>query len=205
MQTLTLTERDRELLRQSFALVAPLADTAADVFYTRLFQVSPEVQSLFPADMSAQKQKLMQMLAFVVRSLDYADGAWRADVPSDEDLFLVMLALGCRHRDLYKVPASSYDRVGEALLWTLELCLGNAFTREARSAWATLYTLLAQTMRMGTAMSSSAVALTSGGRALAVGREQLATSAPDTEHTEHTTRTGPTVPLPDERGVHERT
>jgi hemoglobin-like flavoprotein len=176
MQNLTLTERDRELLRHSFAQVAPLAETAADMFYTRLFQLAPEVQSLFPIDMRAQKQKLMQMLAFAVRALDYADGAWRADVPSDEDLFLVMLALGRRHRDLYKVPASVYDVVGQALLWTLELCLGNAFTSETRAAWTTLYTLLAQTMRMGTAMSSSAVALTSGNRALAVGKELLASS-----------------------------
>jgi hemoglobin-like flavoprotein len=64
---------------------------------------------------------------------------------------LVVLALGRRHRDLYKIPDESYAAVGEALVWTLQQGLGDAFTPATRDAWIKLYTLLATTMQMGAA------------------------------------------------------
>ena len=39
------------------------------------------------------------------------------------------------------------DTVGAALLWTLEMGLGRAFTPEVKDAWATVYGLLATTMK----------------------------------------------------------
>jgi hemoglobin-like flavoprotein len=40
-----------------------------------------------------------------------------------------------------------YDTVGAALLWTLQQGLGPAFTPEVKSAWTTVYGLLASTMK----------------------------------------------------------
>jgi nitric oxide dioxygenase len=40
-----------------------------------------------------------------------------------------------------------YDTVAEALLWTLEKGLGEAFTPETRQAWITVYGVLASTMK----------------------------------------------------------
>jgi hemoglobin-like flavoprotein len=46
--------------------------------------------------------------------------------------------------------------VGAALLWTLEKGLGRAFTPEMRDAWATVYGLLASTMRNAAARQLAA-------------------------------------------------
>ena len=89
------------------------------------------------------------MLKFIVKSIDWSDESWRDSVDADEDLFLVVLALGRRHAELYRIPDESYDTVGAALLWTLDYGLGEAFTAETRDAWTRVYGLLAQTMKMG--------------------------------------------------------
>jgi hypothetical protein len=44
-------------------------------------------------------------------------------------------------------PGAAAGEVGAALLWTLEQGLGEAFTPEAREAWAAAYGLLATTMQ----------------------------------------------------------
>jgi hemoglobin-like flavoprotein len=144
-----LTESDRSAVRHSFRLVIPIADTAADLFYKRLFELAPAYRRLFPGDMAAQKRKLVRMLAFIVAALDYKDNEWRNDVPPEQDLMLIVLALGRRHSELYRIPSDSYAVVAEALLWTLDYGLGEAFTPEVRSAWTRLYLLLAKTMRLG--------------------------------------------------------
>lgn len=99
--------------------------------------------------MPSQKRKLIAMLAFIVKAVDWPDAAWRDQVVVDQDLFLIVLALGRRHSDLYAIPDSAYDAVGEALLWTLDYGLGKAFTPEVRTVWTELYGLLALTMKLG--------------------------------------------------------
>lgn len=171
-----LTESDRKAVRQSFRLVVPIADTAADLFYKRLFELKPEYRRLFADDIAAQKRKLLRMLAFIVRSLDYKDTEWRDDVPPEQDLMLVVLALGRRHSDLYRIPSESYAVVAEALLWTLDYGLGEAFTQEVRGAWTRLYTLLAQTMRLGSTAIDREAALRGAQQADRQGEEALLVS-----------------------------
>jgi hypothetical protein len=86
---------------------------------------------------------------------------------------LVVLALGRRHSELYKIPRESYGKVAEALLWTLDFGLGAAFTREVRDAWTRVYTLLAQTMQMGSAAIDPDPPLASAEVALALGDQAL--------------------------------
>lgn len=127
----------------------PIADTAADLFYRRLFELKPEYQSLFPDDMTAQKRKFIAMLGFIVKSLDWPDSAWRENVAEESDLFLIVLALGRRHTDLYKVPDEGYAAVGEALMWTLDYAMGKKFDEKTRSVWTLVYQLISSTMKMG--------------------------------------------------------
>jgi hemoglobin-like flavoprotein len=141
-----ITEEYKEHIRRSWQLVVPIADTAADLFYRRLFELKPEYQSLFPPNMAQQKSKLVRMLAFIVKALDFPDSAWRDSVPESEDLLLVLLALGRRHQALYKVPREGYNAVGEALLWTFDYGLGEAFTPEVKAAWAAVYKAVSTTM-----------------------------------------------------------
>lgn len=144
-----LNDAEKKLLLQSWRLVVPIKETAADLFYRRLFELEPSYRRMFPEDLSAQKQKLVAMLAFIVKSLDWPDSAWRDSVAEDDDLFLVVLALGRRHADLYHVPDAAYATVGEALLWTLDYGLGKEFTAPVRAAWAKVYGLIATAMKMG--------------------------------------------------------
>ncbi len=133
----TLTARDIMLVRSSFSQVVPIQETAAHLFYDRLFAIAPELRVLFPADLSEQKRKLMAMLAAGIGKLhDFS-----ALTPMVKDL-------GARHA-AYGTNAEHYIIVGDALLWTLEKGLGDAFTPETRSAWTKVYDLFAATMQAG--------------------------------------------------------
>lgn len=156
-----ITETEKEALRRTWKLVVPIAETAADLFYKRLFELRPEYSELFSADLTKQKRKLLQMLAFVVKSMDWPESAWKDPVAAEEDLMLVVLALGRRHKDLYLIPDESYAVVGEALLWTLDYGLGSAFDDTARGAWTHVYQLVATTMRMGSALTDGPAAIKS--------------------------------------------
>ena len=127
--------KQQHLIRSTWALVAPITDQAAALFYRRLFELDPDLARLFErVDMIKQGRMLMQTLAVVVKSVD--DLA--AIVPAVE-------ALGRRHA-AYGVETKDYATVAEALLWTLETGLGDAFTPAARQAWATAYQILSSVM-----------------------------------------------------------
>src|SRR6266487_2270126 len=126
-----MTPEQMVLVQESFRLVEPIADTAAELFYKRLFELDPSLRVLFPEDMRAQRRNLMQMLTIAVRGLRRLD----AIVPAIQ-------ALGRRHAG-YGVRPEHFDTVGAALLWTLAQGLGPAFTPEVRDAWVALYGVLA--------------------------------------------------------------
>lgn len=129
-----MTPQQVSLVQDSFRKVVPIAGTAADLFYGRLFETAPEVRPLFPADLSEQKRKLIQMLAVAVNGLSRPEEI----VPAVRDL-------GRRHAG-YGVTEGHYAAVGAALLWTLRQGLGEAFTPEVERAWAETYDLLAGLM-----------------------------------------------------------
>jgi hemoglobin-like flavoprotein len=130
---LTLTQI--ELVQKTFAVIAPIADDAAALFYRRLFEIDPSLRPMFKDDMSGQRKKLMHMLTAAVKGLPRLDRL----VPVVEDL-------GRRHAR-YGVTDEHYATVGNALIWTLEKGLGSAFTPEVKDAWVTVYGVLASTMK----------------------------------------------------------
>jgi hemoglobin-like flavoprotein len=130
-----MTQAQVKLVQDSFAKVAPIADKAADLFYDRLFTIAPETRALFPQDLTAQKRKLMQMLATAVTNLHQVEKI----VPAVEDL-------GRRHAT-YGVTDAHYAPVGAALLWTLEQGLGPDFTAPVKDAWTTTYVTLSSVMK----------------------------------------------------------
>ena len=129
-----MTPQQIDLVQASFKKVVPIAGTAADLFYDRLFEIAPEVRALFPDDMTEQKKKLMAMLGTAVASLHKLD-----------TILPAVQALGQRHKG-YGVTADQYAPVGAALLWTLEKGLGEDFTPEVNAAWTETYTTLAGVM-----------------------------------------------------------
>lgn len=132
---MSITEHQIELIQSSFEKVVPIADTAADIFYNKLFEIDPSLKTMFPDDMAEQKKKLMTALTLVVRGLKNLDGV----VP-----VLQKLAVG--HLE-YGVKSEHYTMVGNALLRTLHEGLGEAFTPEVKEAWVVGYKLIADTMK----------------------------------------------------------
>lgn len=135
------------LVQNTFKLVQPIAETAADLFYNRLFELDSSLRPLFKRDIKEQGKKLMQALAFVVKGLS-----------KPETIIPVVQDLGRRHVH-YGVEDAHYDTVGTAMLWTLEQGLGEAFTSEVEEAWAAAYGLLAHVMKEAAAEVTEAVVL----------------------------------------------
>jgi hemoglobin-like flavoprotein len=132
-----MTPNQIDLVRSSFARIAPAAGQVAALFYGRLFEIDPPLRRLFRGDMTEQGRKLMQVLATAVAGLDRLG-----------ELAPVLHGLGRRHA-AYGVADAHYDTVAQALLWTLEQGLDVEFTLDVREAWTVAYGVLAQTMREG--------------------------------------------------------
>jgi hemoglobin-like flavoprotein len=139
-----VTPEQTTLVQRSFAQIVPIADTAAELFYGRLFELDPSLRPLFRGDMREQGRKLMQLLCVVVRGLDRPEVMLRA-----------LEGLGRRHAN-YGVTEAHFATVGAALLWTLEQGLGTVFTPEMADAWASVYAVL--TTRIKDAMAEAALA-----------------------------------------------
>ena len=132
-----MTPQQIDLVQHSFNDVRPIAATAAQLFYDKLFRLDPSLRGLFKGDMARQGQMLMNMIGSAVGGLRNL-----------EMLAPVVAQLGARHVG-YGVRDAHYATVGTALLWTLEQGLGGKFTPEVRDAWAEAYGLLASVMQQG--------------------------------------------------------
>lgn len=130
-----MTPEKIKLVQDSFAKVAPIAGQAADIFYDRLFEIAPDVRPMFPADMSNQKDKLMQTLGVAVNNLHQV-----------ETILPTVQELGRKHVG-YGVKDEHYDTVGAALLFTLEKGLGDAFTPDVKEAWTETFVTVAGVMK----------------------------------------------------------
>lgn len=132
---MAITERQKQLVKSSFAKVEPIADTAAEIFYAQLFKYDPSLKALFKSDMTSQGRKLMAALKLAVASLDNL-----------EKLVPVLEKMAVTHVD-YGVKVEDYTPVGNALLYALKQGLGDELTPELRKAWADTYKVMATVMR----------------------------------------------------------
>ncbi|WP_026375793.1 globin family protein [Aestuariibacter salexigens] len=132
---MSLSKRQVFLIQSSFEKVAPIADTAAALFYRKLFEYDPSLKSLFKNDMKSQGKKLMMTLGTAVKGL------------SDLDSIVPVLQNLARKHVGYGVKVEDYTPVGNALLYALSQGLGTDFNQEVRQAWVDLYKVIAEVMR----------------------------------------------------------
>jgi len=125
-----MTPEQVKLVQQSFSRIVPIADKAAVIFYDRLFEIAPQVRSLFPSDMQEQRGKLMATLTAVICGL--------TNLP----LILPAASALARRHVSYGARAEHYPVVGAALLWTLEKGLGEGWTPDVADAWKAAYATL---------------------------------------------------------------
>ena len=124
-----------ELVQKTWRSLMPIKDTAAELFYGKLFSLDPSVRTLFTNDLKDQGRNLTAMISVAVGGLS-----------RPEKIMLAVRQLGRRHA-AYGVQARHYEVVAVALLWMLETSLGEAFTPEAKAAWIAAYDLLSRTMQ----------------------------------------------------------
>lgn len=134
-----MTPEEITLVQGTWQKVVPIKDTAAELFYGKLFELDPTLRPLFSGDMKEQGRKLMTMISVAVNGLTRLDTL----VPAVQDL-------GRRHAG-YGVKDEHYATVATALVWTLEQGLGAAFTPEVKAAWVKTYGVLAGTMKTAAA------------------------------------------------------
>jgi hemoglobin-like flavoprotein len=150
-----LSDAEKQAIRESWQLVLPVVETAADLFYRRLAEQNPALRARGQDQLVAQRKEFVTTFSFVVRGLAWEASEWRSDAPDEDDLFLGMLALGQRGSRLARLIEQHYSATGDTLLWTLTYALGKRFDAKARAAWMRLYTLLAIALRLGRLASPS--------------------------------------------------
>ncbi|MBW4888737.1 hypothetical protein KXQ82_03385 [Mucilaginibacter sp. HMF5004] len=122
------------LVKESWKLVAVNPLAAGQLFYSRLFQIAPELKPMFRSDMATQSNALTTMIGYVINKLDKLD-----------EIIDEVANLARRHVK-YGVKDEHYTIVGEALLWTLKMGLGEHWTPQVSAAWVKCYTLLSSAM-----------------------------------------------------------
>jgi NAD(P)H-flavin reductase/hemoglobin-like flavoprotein len=115
-------------------MVEPRAHELGRHFYATLFRIAPETRDLFPVNMEVQRSRLLRALVHVVQMVDQPD-----------DLVPFLEQLGRDHRK-FGVLAQHYDAVGAALLGTIALHAGAAWTPEVQKAWTDAYGIVAGAM-----------------------------------------------------------
>ena len=129
-----ITQFDCAIMKESFACIEPLAEKAVGYFYARLFIASPDLRSMFPLAMDAQRKCFVAALARTV---------WSMDDPQTLAEYLRPLALD--HRK-FGVRESHYQLVGETLLATLRKFSGGRWNGRAESAWEAAFNRIATIM-----------------------------------------------------------
>jgi nitric oxide dioxygenase len=129
----------KQLVQDTFQYVKPVSAAAAQLFYSRLFQLNPSLKPLFKGDLEDQRRKLLASITAVVEGLDRFD-----------EMLPGVQAMAARH-ECYGVRPEHYEDFGAALLWTLERALGPSWTPDVRQAWAAVYDSLSSAMKQAVA------------------------------------------------------
>lgn len=130
-----MTPEDIKIVRSSWRKLMGIDPAIlGDVFYTKLFTEQPALRKLFPADMTAQHKKLIDMLTSIVAGLE-----------NFEKMLPEIKLMAVRHIG-YGVKTAHYDMVGKALLWTLEKGLQHDWNDKTKQAWTLCYQTLANVM-----------------------------------------------------------
>ena len=122
-------------VRATWALVVPVASTFATLCYDRLFALDPALREMFRhTDAASVQRKLVQTFGMIVAGIDDLD-----------QLGPAIEVLGQRHAG-YGVTEAHYRTMRDAILWTLDRALGDAFDDAARRSWEAAYDLVAAAM-----------------------------------------------------------
>ena len=125
------------LIRSSFAWIAPSADVFGELFVANLRTLDPFLSELLATEAGAQGRQLMDILRSIIGGLDRPD-----------QLHWALQRFGRRHAN-GDLCTEDYNTIGDALMFTLEQCLGERLTPDVAAAWDTTYAALAEVVQCG--------------------------------------------------------
>lgn len=130
-----LNNAEKDLITRTYIKINAERHRAAMLFYHRFLELAPDARPLFASsDMYEQGRVFMNMLDRMVRSIYLS-----ADLNHELD------ALGQRHIR-YGVKNEHFDKMEDALIWTIEQLLGDTATLEITELWRKVYRLMAETV-----------------------------------------------------------
>ena len=138
----SLTKRQIELVQRTYRKLAPIEKTFGELFFTRLFALDPDFETILrkevgapsPENWQTHGSNLLGVIGTMVSNLEQID-----------KLAPAVAAVGRVHFG-NALGLADFDLVGQALLWTLARGLEDDFTDEAKLAWLDAYSLLAASM-----------------------------------------------------------
>lgn len=133
--TVSITPYNKRLVRATFWMVESKADEAAEIFYTKLFEMSPELRPLFKGNMKDEGRRMMEMLSTVVKGLNTLDV-----------LAPLVRNLGRRHLN-YGIKSEHYNMAAAALMYSLKEELQENWNEEVESAWLEVYETVSDIMQ----------------------------------------------------------
>ncbi|GLJ89882.1 oxidoreductase [Streptomyces poonensis] len=125
---------DAVLIRRTLSAIEPIADKVASYFYALLFVRHPELRSLFPPAMDAQRDRLLKALLTAAEHID-----------NTAVLVDYLQRLGRGHRKYGTLP-EHYPAVGESLIGTLDKFAASVWNDDTEAAWVRAYTTISQVM-----------------------------------------------------------
>ncbi|MBK9935933.1 MAG: hemoglobin [Cytophagaceae bacterium] len=130
-----MTTEEIKIVKQTWRNLEGIDPTLfGDVFYSRLFIADPSLKKMFRLPQEVQSKKLIDTLDLIVKSLGRLD-----------ELGNQIKDLGEKHVK-YGVLPHHYDKVGDALIWSLKKGLGKDWNIEVENAWKKCYTILVNAM-----------------------------------------------------------
>jgi hemoglobin-like flavoprotein len=120
--------RDVLAIKASLSAVRREPVALAEAFYAHLFEMAPGVRAMFASDMTAQMQRMTDVLLTTLSALEH-------DAPAIEGK---LRALGALHRDRWQVQPAHYLYIAHALTRAVRDVAGPAWSGSLSSSWIAL-------------------------------------------------------------------
>ena len=120
--------RDVIAIKASLAAVRREPVALAESFYAHLFEMAPAARTMFPSDMTAQMQRMTDVLLSTLSGLEHETPALEAK----------LRALGVLHRDRWQVQPAHYLYIAHALTRAVRDVSGPAWSGSLSSSWIAL-------------------------------------------------------------------
>lgn len=144
-----MTPAQLRLLQRSFAQIEPRAEEFGTMFYDRLFTIAPEMKPLFRTDIKAQQSKFMKVIGEVVKLYLRAMISLPVTQQASGEAMLPGAYWSGKLHAAYGVRMEDFDKMKQALVWSLQNTLEDQLTPDILEAWSLAYDVVVQAMQSG--------------------------------------------------------